>query len=69
LLQNTPEGRSGTFNGERQDMAMMSLPRGTLGAIETNGTVMFGIYLPQVSGPDGNAVTVKIIREAIHSRR
>ena len=48
---------------------MMSLPRGTLGAIETNGTVMFGIYLPQVSGPDGNAVTVKIIREAIHSRR
>ena len=44
-------------------MAMTLLPLGTLGAIETNGTVTFGIWLPWVSASDGNVVTVKIIHE------
>jgi len=44
-------------------MAMTLLPLSTLGAIETNGTVTFGIWLPWVSDSDGNAVTVKIIHE------
>src|SRR5215470_5653304 len=44
-------------------MATTLLPLGTLGAIETNGTVTFGIWLPWVSDSDGNAVTVKIIHE------
>jgi maltooligosyltrehalose trehalohydrolase len=44
-------------------MAMTLLPLGTLGAVETNGTVTFGIWLPWVSAADGNAVTVKIIHE------
>jgi maltooligosyltrehalose trehalohydrolase len=42
---------------------MTLLPLGTLGAVETNGTVTFGIWLPWVSAADGNAVTVKIIHE------
>ena len=39
------------------------LPLGTLGAVEANGTVTFGSWLPWVSAADGNAVTVKIIHE------
>jgi maltooligosyltrehalose trehalohydrolase len=39
------------------------LPLGTLGAIETNGIVTFGIWLPWVSAGNGNAVTLKIIHE------
>jgi hypothetical protein len=39
------------------------LPLSDLGAIETNGTVMFGLWLPWVSGADGNRVTVKVIHE------
>src|SRR5262252_7628243 len=44
-------------------MAMTLLPLSTLGAIETNGNVTFGIWLPWVSDADGNSVTVKIIHE------
>lgn len=39
------------------------LPLGDLGAIEQNGTVIFGVWLPWVSASDGNGVTVKIIHE------
>ena len=39
------------------------LPLGTLGAIETNGTVTFGLWLPWVSAAAGNALTVKVIHE------
>jgi 1,4-alpha-glucan branching enzyme len=35
----------------------------TLGAVEQNGNVAFGVWLPWVSGADGNQVTVKIIHE------
>ena len=35
-----------------------------LGAVESNGAVTFGLWLPWVSAGDGNAVTVKIIHEA-----
>src|SRR4029078_6705721 len=44
-------------------MALNLLPLASLGAVETNGTVTFGIWLPWVSAADGNAVTVKIIHE------
>jgi 1,4-alpha-glucan branching enzyme len=44
-------------------MAVNLLPLSTLGAIETNGTVAFGLWLPWVSDADGNAVTVKLIHE------
>src|SRR5919197_782644 len=44
-------------------MAMNLLPLGSLGAIESNGTVMFGIWLPWVSDSDGNSVYVKITHE------
>ena len=44
-------------------MAMNLLPLGSLGAVESNGTVTFGIWLPWVSAGDGNSVTVKIIHE------
>src|SRR5574337_1551283 len=44
-------------------MPSMLLPLGDLGAIEKNGTVTFGLWLPWVSAADGNAVTVKIIHE------
>jgi maltooligosyltrehalose trehalohydrolase len=37
------------------------LPLGTLGAIEQNGSVTFGLWLPWVSANDGNRVSVKII--------
>ncbi len=43
---------------------MKLMPLGTLGAVETNGAVTFGLWLPWVSATDGNAVTVKIIHEA-----
>ena len=43
---------------------MKLMPLGSLGAVETNGTVTFGLWLPWVSATDGNAVTVKIIHEA-----
>jgi hypothetical protein len=35
-------------------MSMTLLPLGTLGAVENNGTVTFGIWLPWVSAADGN---------------
>ena len=44
-------------------MTTALMPMGTLGAIEINGTVTFGIWLPWVSAADGNAVSVKIIHE------
>ena len=44
-------------------MAMNLLPLGSLGAVESNGTVTFGIWLPWVSPSDGNSVHVKIIHE------
>lgn len=39
------------------------LPLGDLGAIEKNGIVTFGLWLPWVSDADGNRVTVKVIHE------
>src|SRR5690242_19662193 len=47
----------------RAAMSTNLLPLGTLGAIENNGTVTFGLWLPWVSAADGNALTVKIIHE------
>lgn len=44
-------------------MSLNLLPLGSLGAVEQNGTVTFGIWLPWVSASDGNSVTVKIIHE------
>ena len=44
-------------------MPSLLLPLSDLGAIEKNGTVTFGLWLPLVSAADGNAVTVKIIHE------
>ncbi|MET3299036.1 alpha-amylase family glycosyl hydrolase [Bradyrhizobium diazoefficiens] len=43
---------------------MNLMPVGSLGAVETNGIVTFGLWLPWVSAADGNVVTVKIIHEA-----
>lgn len=43
---------------------MTLMPLGSLGAVETHGTVTFGLWLPWVSAADGNVVTVKIIHEA-----
>ena len=45
-------------------MALNLLPLGTLGAVENNGVLTFGLWLPWVSAGDGNAVSVKIIHEA-----
>src|SRR4051794_20487521 len=45
-------------------MALNLLPMGALGAVESNGAVTFGLWLPWISAGDGNAVTVKIIHEA-----
>ena len=45
-------------------MSLNLLPLSTLGAVENNGAVTFGLWLPWVSAGDGNAVTVKIIHEA-----
>ncbi|HKH28993.1 MAG TPA: alpha-amylase family glycosyl hydrolase, partial [Sphingomicrobium sp.] len=44
-------------------MSLNLLPLWTLGAVETNGLVTFGLWLPWVSAADGNTVTVKIIHE------
>ena len=44
-------------------MAVNLLPLGTLGAIENNGIVTFGLWLPWVSAAAGNVVSVKIIHE------
>ena len=44
-------------------MALNLLPLDTLGAVENNGVVTFGLWLPWVSAGDGNAVSVKIIHE------
>ena len=44
-------------------MALNLLSMGELGAIETNGTLTFGLWLPWVSAADGNRVAVKIIHE------
>src|SRR4051794_27046061 len=44
-------------------MALNLLPLSDLGAVETNGAVAFGLWLPWVSGTDGNRVSVKIIHE------
>ena len=43
---------------------MQLMPLGSLGAVENNGAVTFGLWLPWVSATDGNAVTIKIIHEA-----
>src|SRR3954452_18033460 len=45
-------------------MPLSLMPLDTLGAVENNGVVTFGLRLPWVSAGDGNAVTVKIIHEA-----
>ena len=45
-------------------MALNLLPLSQLGAIETDGMVTFGLWLPWVSATDGNQVSVKIIHEA-----
>jgi maltooligosyltrehalose trehalohydrolase len=45
-------------------MALNLMPLPTLGAVETNGSVTFGLWLPWVSAAGGNGVTVKIIHEA-----
>jgi 1,4-alpha-glucan branching enzyme len=39
------------------------LPLGELGAVEHNGVITFGVWLPWVSANDGNRVSVKIIHE------
>ena len=39
------------------------LPLDSLGAVERNGQVTFGLWLPWVSSIDGNAVVVKVIHE------
>ncbi|UPJ55260.1 alpha-amylase family glycosyl hydrolase [Bradyrhizobium sp. 192] len=43
---------------------MNLMPLGSLGAVETNGTVTFGLWMPWLSAADGNVFTVKIIHEA-----
>src|SRR3984893_15757336 len=45
-------------------MPLNLLPLNQLGAVETNGTVTFGLWLPWVSAADGNQVSVQIIHEA-----
>lgn len=44
-------------------MSVNLLPLGNLGAVEQNGMVTFGIWLPWVSAGDGNTVTLKVIHE------
>jgi maltooligosyltrehalose trehalohydrolase len=39
-------------------MGLQLLPLSDLGAIEVNGTVAFGLWLPWVSAADGNVVSV-----------
>ena len=45
-------------------MPLNLLPMSALGAVESNGAVTFGLWLPWVSAGDRNALTVKIIHEA-----
>src|SRR6267378_461977 len=52
-----------TSSGRHCD-PMKLMPIGSLGAVETNEAVTFGLWLPWVSATDGNVVTVKIIHEA-----
>jgi 1,4-alpha-glucan branching enzyme len=42
-------------------MALNLLPLGALGAVEMNGAVTFGLWLPWVSAAEGNSVVVKIV--------
>ena len=44
-------------------MTLSLLPMEKLGAIERNGTMTFGVWLPWVSAGDGNQVSVKVIHE------
>jgi 1,4-alpha-glucan branching enzyme len=44
-------------------MAMNLLPLDSLGAVESNGAVTFGVWLPWISDSNGNSVYVKIIHE------
>ncbi|MFA1626965.1 alpha-amylase family glycosyl hydrolase [Rhizobium mongolense] len=44
-------------------MTMSLLPIHSLGAIETSGSVTFGLWLPWVSAADGNKVSIKIIHD------
>lgn len=45
-------------------MSAALLPLHQLGAIETNGSVSFGVCFPWLSAGDGNRVSVKVIHEA-----
>ena len=44
-------------------MTLSLLPMEKLGAIERNGTMTFGVWLPWVSAGEGNQVSVKVIHE------
>src|SRR4051794_218329 len=44
-------------------VALNLLSLNDLGAVEANGNVAFGLWLPWVSGTDGNRISVKIIHE------
>ena len=44
-------------------MGATLLPTNTLGAIEDNGTMSFGVWFPWLRATDGNRVSVKIIHE------
>jgi maltooligosyltrehalose trehalohydrolase len=44
-------------------MPLSLIPLSDVGAIENNGTVTFGLWLPWVSASDGNALSVKVIHE------
>jgi maltooligosyltrehalose trehalohydrolase len=59
------DGQPIAERGQRRHMttAPTLLPLDTLGAVETAGTVTFGLWLPWVSAADGNSVSVKIIHE------
>jgi 1,4-alpha-glucan branching enzyme len=45
-------------------MSASLLPLNQLGAVENNGAVSFGVWLPWVSASNGNQVSVKLIHEA-----
>jgi maltooligosyltrehalose trehalohydrolase len=44
-------------------MTATLLPMGSLGAVEQNGVLSFGLWLPWVTANDGNQVSVRIIHE------
>lgn len=44
-------------------MGASLLPMDKLGAIESSGTVTFGVWFPWVSASDGNQISVKVIHE------